>query len=98
PPPDAEALCTRAPPASAPVLLAGYARSTEAQQLTTTRWCTDIAPVVSRRRAAGPQVTVSDGTETGTAPVRLPHAVFAAIRAADGRVLVQVPRRGYRMS
>jgi len=93
-----EVLLTRALHASASVLLAGYARSTEAQQLTTTRWCTDIAPVVSRRRAAWPQVTVSDGTETGTAPVRLPHAVFAAIRAADGPVLVQVPRRGYRMS
>lgn len=91
-----EVLLTRALQATASVLLAGYARSTEAQQLTSTRWCSDIAPELSKRRAAWPQVTVSDGTETGAAPVRLPHAVFSAIRAADGPVLVQVPRRGYR--
>ena len=56
------------------------------------------SPSRSPARRRWPTVEVTDGAVDGGAPARLPHAVFQAIRAADGPVLVQVPRRGYRTS
>lgn len=93
-----EVLLTRAAQEDAGVLLASYARSVEAQSVVESRWCADLGGDQAARRREWPQVTVTDGTETGSAPVRLPRQVFTAIRGAEGHVLVQVPRRGYRSS
>lgn len=91
-----EMLLTRSLQTGASVLLGGYARTAEAQQLTDAGWCTDVSAAISRRRTQWPQLTVTDGSEQGAAPVRLPRPVFEEIRNAEGPVLVQVPRRGYR--
>jgi primosomal protein N' (replication factor Y) len=68
----------------------------EAQALVDRQWCTDVTVETVTRRRVWPTIEVSDG-DAG-APARLPQAVFKAIRAAEGPVLVQVPRRGYRTS
>ena len=93
-----EILLTRAIREQAAVLIAGHARTAEGQALVESGWCSDLVaePVMRRRR--WPTVDVTDGAVDGGVPARLPHAVFKAIRAADGPVLVQVPRRGYRTS
>jgi primosomal protein N' (replication factor Y) len=91
-----EVLLIRALQAQAGVLLAGYARSVEAQALVDRRWCVDLSPEPVTRRRMWPTVEASDG-DVG-APARLPRAVFKAIRTCEGPVLVQVPRRGYRTS
>ncbi len=91
-----EVLLTRAHDTGAAVLLAGYARTAEAQSLVDQGWCGEVVADQPTRRREWPLVDVTDGTEHGAAPARLPSAVFTAIRAADGPVLVQVPRRGYR--
>jgi primosomal protein N' (replication factor Y) len=93
-----EVLLTRAVQEDAGVLIGGYARTPEGQALVENGWCVELTadPVTRRRR--WPTVEVADGAVDGGAPARLPGAVFRAIRAADGPVLVQVPRRGYRMS
>jgi primosomal protein N' (replication factor Y) len=93
-----EVLLTRAAQAGAGVLLAAHARSTEAQALVASGWCRELVADREARRAAWPRVDVTDGSVAGGAPARLPHAVFRAIRAVDGPVLLQVPRRGYRSS
>ncbi|OUZ09802.1 hypothetical protein BHE97_09905 [Aeromicrobium sp. PE09-221] len=93
-----EILLTRAAQEDAGVLLASYARSVEAQSVVESRWCADLGGDQAARRREWPQVTVTDGTEMGAAPVRLPRHVFTAIRGSGGHVLVQVPRRGYRSS
>ncbi|WP_019146550.1 primosomal protein N' [Aeromicrobium massiliense] len=93
-----EVLLTRAAQADAGVLLGAYARSTEAQALVASGWCRELSASRDERRAAWPRVDVTDGSVAGGAPARLPHAVFRAIRQADGPVLLQVPRRGYRSS
>ncbi|WP_246065180.1 primosome assembly protein PriA [Aeromicrobium piscarium] len=93
-----EVLLTRAAQQGAGVLLASYARSVEAQSVVESRWCADLGGDQAARRREWPQLTVTDGTETGAAPVRLPRQVFTAIRGSGGHVLVQVPRRGYRSS
>ncbi|WP_208006841.1 primosome assembly protein PriA [Aeromicrobium phragmitis] len=93
-----EVLLLRAAQQSAGVLLAAYGRTAEAQSLVESGWCVSLSGDQAARRREWPQLTVTDGTETGAAPVRLPHAVFTAVRQADGHVLVQVPRRGYRAS
>lgn len=93
-----EVLLLRAAQSGAGVLLAGYARSVEAQSLVESGWCRGLGGDQAARRREWPRVTVTDGSESGSTPVRLPHAVFTAIRRAEGHVLVQVPRRGYRTS
>ena len=55
------------------------------------------APSRSPVAATWPTLEVTDGIEPARRR-RLPRAVFKAIRAAEGPVLVQVPRRGYRTS
>ncbi|MFL6090350.1 MAG: primosomal protein N' [Aeromicrobium sp.] len=91
-----EVLLIRALQENTAVLLGGYARSVEAQALVERGWCADLTPEPVTRRRMWPALEVSDG-DAG-APARLPRAVFKAIRASEGAVLVQVPRRGYRTS
>lgn len=93
-----EVLLTRAVQHHTAVLLAGYARSPEAQALVASGWCAEVVAESTTRRLAWPTVTVTDGSVAGGAPARLPREVFTAIRASEGAVLVQVPRRGYRTS
>lgn len=91
-----EVLLTRAAQQNAGVLMAGYARTPEAQSLVASGWCVSLGGDQAARRREWPRVQITDGNETGTGPVRLPHGVFTAIRQSEGHVLVQVPRRGYR--
>lgn len=93
-----EVLLLRATQQDAAVLIAGHARTAEAQSLVSQGWCAEIVADQAARRREWPRVEVTDGTEHGRAPARLPDAVFTAIREAAGPVLVQVPRRGYRTS
>lgn len=93
-----EVLLTRAVQVGAGVLIAGYARTAEAQSLVDQDWCAEVVADQPSRRREWPVVDVTDGSEHGAAPARLPAAVFEAIRGAKGPVLVQVPRRGYRTS
>lgn len=99
-----EVLLTRALQADAAVLLAGPARSVEAQALVESGWCADLAADSDRRRRAGPRVIVAGASPTapGRDPAgrgaRLPHEAQAVLResAPTGPVLVSVPRSGYR--
>ncbi|HUQ00664.1 MAG TPA: primosomal protein N' [Aeromicrobium sp.] len=91
-----EVLLLRALQENAAVLIGGYARSVEAQALVDRQWCVDLTAEPVTRRRVWPTLEVANG-DAG-APARLPEAVFKAIRAAEGPVLVQVPRRGYRTS
>jgi primosomal protein N' (replication factor Y) len=91
-----EVLLIRALQEKTAVLLGAYARSVEAQALVERGWCSDLTAEPVTRRRVWPTLDVSDG-DAG-APARLPQAVFKAIRATVGPVLVQVPRRGYRTS
>ena len=93
-----EILLTRATREDAAVLVGGHARTAEAQSLVESGWCSDLVAEPVTRRRRWPTLEVTDGAVDGGAPARLPHAVFRAIRATDGPVLVQVPRRGYRTS
>lgn len=91
-----EILLTRALEQDAGVLIGGYARTAEAQQLLDSGWCHELAASQTVRRQSWPRIEVTDGSVAGGAPARLPRAVFSAIRASTGPVLIQVPRRGYR--
>ena len=93
-----DVLLLRATQHEAAVLLGGYARSTEAQSLVENGWCTTLEAEPTIRRRAWVPVQVADSTAPGPSTGRLPHEVFRAVRSADGPVLVQVPRRGYRTS
>lgn len=93
-----EVLLMRAARHGAGVLVAGFARTAEAQSLVSSGWCVDLVATATTRRRAWPQVEVTDGSVDGGAPARLPREVFAAVRSSGGPVLVQVPRRGYRTS
>ncbi|WP_200938226.1 primosomal protein N' [Aeromicrobium sp. Root472D3] len=91
-----EVLLLRAARQGAAVLVGGYARTAEGQSLVESGWCTELAAEQRVRRRAWPQLEVTDGSVDGAAPVRLPQQAFRAIRASEGSVLIQVPRRGYR--
>lgn len=93
-----DVLLVRATEQSTAFLLGGYARTAEAQSLVTSGWCGQIVADRDTRRMRWPRLTVTDGVVDGLAPVRLPQQIFSAIRKADGPVLIQVPRRGYRES
>jgi primosomal protein N' (replication factor Y) len=93
-----EVLLLRATQQDAAVLVGGYARTAEGQSLVESGWCTELAAEQRVRRRAWPQLEITDGSTAGAAPVRLPQQAFRAIRAAEGSVLIQVPRRGYRDS
>ncbi|WP_203658772.1 primosomal protein N' [Actinocatenispora rupis] len=98
-----EVLLTRAQLTDAAMLVAGYARSTEAQLLVATGWAKEITADRPALRAAAPRV-VPTGDEfqlardPGAAAARLPSVAWEAAQSAlraDSPVLVQVPRRGY---
>lgn len=91
-----EVLTIRARQSGAGLLIGGYARTAEAQLLAESGWCGQLVASREARRAAWPTLAVTDGSVDGSAPVRLPRDVFVAIRKAQGPVLIQVPRRGYR--
>lgn len=91
-----EVLLTRSLQTQTGVLLVAHARTVEATSLVQQGWCKVVAPDPITRRRAWPQVEVTDGTERGDVPVRLPDAVFRTIRDTPGPVLIQVPRQGYR--
>lgn len=93
-----EVMLLRASREACGLLVGGHARTAEGQSLVASGWCDELVADQSTRRARWPRVTLTDGSVDGAAPVRLPREVFAAVRAADGPVLVQVPRRGYRTS
>ena len=91
-----EVLLLRATDQDTAVLMGGYARTAEGQSLVDGGWCSELVAEQRTRRRAWPHLVVTDGSTAGAAPVRLPQEAFRAIRAAEGSVLVQVPRRGYR--
>ncbi len=91
-----EVLLLRATRQHAALLIGGYARTAEGQSLVEGGWCTELVAEQRTRRRAWPQLEVTDGSIAGGAPVRLPQQAFRAIRASEGSVLIQVPRRGYR--
>ncbi|KAA1376599.1 primosomal protein N' [Aeromicrobium fastidiosum] len=93
-----EVLLLRAARHDTALLVGGYARTAEGQSLIESGWCIELAAEQRTRRRAWPQVEVTDGSIAGAAPVRLPQQAFRAIRASEGSVLIQVPRRGYRDS
>src|SRR5215207_6894241 len=93
-----EVLLLRAAQQDTAVIVGSHSRTAEAQSLVDSGWCGEIVADQAGRRRAWPRLDVTDGSVDGSAPVRLPHQVFRAIRDADGPVLVQVPRRGYRES
>jgi len=85
------------------LLVAGYARSAEAQALVERGWLAplDLPPAEVRR--LGPAVRIAADTDLAlerdpaARAARLPHDAFAVIRRglAAGPVLLQVPRAGY---
>lgn len=98
-----EVLLTRAQLAEAAVLLGGFARSGEAQQLIETGWAREIIGSRATIRHRAPLVTPAGddpqlARDAGAATARLPSLAFANARTAlqaGTPVLVQVPRRGY---
>jgi primosomal protein N' (replication factor Y) len=98
-----EVLLTRAQLAGAAVLVAGYTRTAEAQQLLETGWARAVAADRATLRERAPAVTpTGDDPQLSRDPAavvaRLPNLAWRAARealAAGAPVLVQVPRRGY---
>lgn len=91
-----EVLLLRAARQQTALLIGGYARTAEGQSLVESGWCSELVAEQRTRRRAWPRLEITDGSTDGAAPVRLPQQAFRAIRAAEGSVLIQVPRRGYR--
>jgi primosomal protein N' (replication factor Y) len=90
-------LTVRAGQEGAALVLAGYARTVEAQGLVESGWMGSVAAERTVVRAAVPRVaapTAEDlAREGATAHTRFPEAAFRVVRRglADGPVLVQVP-------
>ena len=92
-----EVLLTRAELAGAGALVAGFARTAEAQLLLATGWAREIVPTRATLRARAPRVAPADDVREPVG-ARLPSLAWRAARdalAANTPVLVQVPRRGY---
>jgi primosomal protein N' (replication factor Y) len=85
------------------LLLGGFGRSAEAQQLVESGWAHEIAPERPTLRAAAPRVVVTGDEveqerDPAAAAARLPSLAWRTTRdalAAGQPVLIQVPRRGY---
>lgn len=85
------------------LLLAGYGRTAEVQALVERGWVVPLAHDQRDVRRLGPAVRMASHSERAedrdpaARAARLPHDVFATIRAglASGPVLLQVPRAGY---
>ncbi len=93
-----EVLLTRAHQAGAAALLAGFARTAEAQALLDTGWAKPVVAARETVRARAPQVVPSEDDSRPADFGRLPSLAWRAARdalKADMPVLIQVPRRGY---
>jgi primosomal protein N' (replication factor Y) len=98
-----EVLLTRAQLAGAAVLVGGYTRTAEGQQLIETGWAKPITVDRARLRARAARVTPTGddpqlARDPAAAAARLPTEAWRAAHDALGAgapVLVQVPRRGY---
>jgi primosomal protein N' (replication factor Y) len=99
-----DVLLARAHAVGAALLVAGFARTAEAQVLVESGWAQEVVAERATVRAAAPRVTAlnESGHQLARDPdqgaARLPAVAFEAARAAleAGRpVLVQVPRAGY---
>ncbi|OLR91793.1 primosomal protein N' [Actinokineospora bangkokensis] len=99
-----DVLVTRAHLSGAGVLVAGFARTAEAQLLVESGWAAEVAATRDRVRAAAPRVTALGEHDSQLArdpaarTARIPTVAFEAARGAltaGNPVLVQVPRRGY---
>lgn len=85
------------------LLLAGWSRTAQTQALVERNWLVPLELPPAQIRQLSPVVRVAVASDHDlerdpqAATVRLPHAVFAAIRGAlpTGPVLIQVPRAGY---
>ena len=85
------------------LLIAGHARTAETQALVERGWLAPLELPPAENRRLGPVVRIAADTDwaldrdPAARAARLPHDVFAAIRAglASGPVLLQVPRAGY---
>jgi primosomal protein N' (replication factor Y) len=95
---------TRAHRDGAALLVAGFARTSEAALLVASGWAHDVVADRATVRERGPRVTAigEDDRQLLRDPAaraaRMPSVAFEAARAALGAgapVLVQVPRRGY---
>ena len=99
-----DVLVHRAHVGGAALLVAGFARTAEAQLLVESGWAREVAAERTELRTAAPRVTPVAETDVEVArdpnarAARLPRVAFDAARAALGRgepVLIQVPRAGY---
>ncbi|MFT4289260.1 primosomal protein N' [Nocardioides sp.] len=96
-----ETLLLRAEREGAAALVAGFARTVEAEQLLTTGWAQEIAPTRARAREVLVAISGATDFELERDPLarvsRVPKEVYDTIRTAltAGPVLVQTPRRGY---
>lgn len=98
-----DVLALRSAQTGAALLLGGYARTAEAQQLVETGWAHEIVADRAVLRAVAPVVRpVADDVELARDPAaaaaRLPSLAWRTTHdalAAGRPVLVQVPRRGY---
>ena len=99
-----DVLIQRAHAVGASVVVAGFARTAEAQLLVDSGWAPEIVASREELRAASPRIVSLGETDLQLArdpaarAARIPSVAFEAARAAlaDGRpVLVQVPRGGY---
>jgi primosomal protein N' (replication factor Y) (superfamily II helicase) len=99
-----DVLALRAHQAGSALLVAGFARTAEAQLLVDSGWAHAVVAARDTVRAAAPRVTAIGEHDAQLArdpaarAARLPSVAFDAARAALGvgaPVLVQVPRRGY---
>jgi primosomal protein N' (replication factor Y) len=98
-----EVLLTRAQLGGAAVLVGGFTRTAEGQQLIETGWAKPVTADRAKLRARAPAVTPTGddpqlARDPAAAAARLPSQAWQAARdalAAGAPVLVQVPRRGY---
>lgn len=98
-----EVLLLRAQLAGAALLVGGFARTAEAQQLVETGWAKPVTPQRATLRSRAPVVSPTGddpqlARDPAAAAARLPSEAWRTARdalAAGAPVLVQVPRRGY---
>ncbi|PRX46068.1 replication restart DNA helicase PriA [Prauserella shujinwangii] len=98
-----DVLVLRAHADRASLLVAGFARTAEAQLLVESGWAHPVVADRAEVRAAAPRVTPTGedfdiARDEAARAARLPAVAFEAARqglAAGAPVLVQVPRRGY---
>ncbi|TNC23063.1 primosomal protein N' [Amycolatopsis alkalitolerans] len=98
-----DVLTLRAHADKASLVVAGFARTAEAQLLVESGWAHAVVPSREQLRTAAPRVTpvgedFDVARDEAARVARLPAVAFEAARqalAAEAPVLVQVPRRGY---